>query len=137
MEYSVITSGKSLKREFTKTFDHNNKSGNDPKTCRLYDEFLGMYGHKASTTPQCTLGTLTSSDPEKSPPPKKRKARAPTPSPVISWLNDYRDDQCKYREEQRNFREEQQRQENAHHSQKLDILGRIVGLFESSLNAKK
>ena len=95
---------KSLKREFTKTLDHNNKGGNDKKTCKLYDDFMGIYGRKASSQAQCTISSLPSNDSDENtctPAKKMRKERSATVSSIMGWLNEYREEPKKYRGEQR------------------------------------
>lgn len=64
---------KSVKREYRSVIDHNAKSGNEPKTCKFFDEMNNLYGNKPSTRPQFVLDT---SDPCAS---KSKKACKSTP----------------------------------------------------------
>lgn len=55
---------KTVKREYKNTVDHNNKSGNDKKSCKFYEELNDLYGTKPSTTPSYTMESTQSSVPD-------------------------------------------------------------------------
>lgn len=42
---------KDIKRKYMETKDHNNKSGNDPKTCKFYEELEEILGEKPCVKP--------------------------------------------------------------------------------------
>lgn len=42
---------KDIKRKYMETKDHNNKSGNDPKTCKFYEELEEVLGEKPCVKP--------------------------------------------------------------------------------------
>ena len=49
---------KSLKNEYRKTVDNNNKSGAGRKTCRYYEDFNQLYGNRSATKPQFVLASM-------------------------------------------------------------------------------
>lgn len=49
---------KDIKRKYTETKDHNNKSGNDPKTCKFYDELEDVLGDKPCVAPVAVASNL-------------------------------------------------------------------------------
>ncbi|XP_043285711.1 uncharacterized protein [Venturia canescens] len=82
---------KDIKRKYTETKDHNNKSGNDPKSCKFYEELDEILSEKPNITPVALASNLqkrkisdfedsndgsecsTASTQEKKPPGKKKK----------------------------------------------------------------
>lgn len=42
---------KDVKRKYTETKDHNNKSGNEPKNCKFYEELEEVLGEKPCIKP--------------------------------------------------------------------------------------
>lgn len=53
---------KAVKRAYKEAIDHNNMTGADKKTCKFYDELDTLYGTRAGTSPEFTLGTMASVD---------------------------------------------------------------------------
>lgn len=49
---------KDIKRKYTETKDHNNKSGNDPKTCKFYEELEEVLGEKPCVKPVALASNL-------------------------------------------------------------------------------
>lgn len=49
---------KDLKRKYMETKDHNNKSGNDPKICKFYDELEDVLGEKPCVKPVAIASNL-------------------------------------------------------------------------------
>lgn len=49
---------KDIKRKYMETKDHNNKSGNDPKTCKFYDELEEVLGEKPCVQPVAIASNL-------------------------------------------------------------------------------
>ena len=89
---------KSLKREYRATVDHN-KSGNDRKECPFFDEFNELFGFKAASRPNFTIGSIQgesqqSSSDEQIPvvAPSKIKPKRKS-SQVTEWLQSYEERQ--------------------------------------------
>lgn len=57
---------KDLKRKYMETKDHNNKSGNDPKTCKFYDELEEILGEKPCVKPIAVASNLRKRKPASS-----------------------------------------------------------------------
>ncbi|KAL0098770.1 hypothetical protein PUN28_020726 [Cardiocondyla obscurior] len=49
---------KDIKRKYMETKDHNNKSGNDPKTCKFYEEIEEVLGEKPCVKPVSIASNL-------------------------------------------------------------------------------
>lgn len=49
---------KDIKRKYMETKDHNNKSGNDPKTCKFYEELEEVLGEKPCVKPVSIASNL-------------------------------------------------------------------------------
>lgn len=49
---------KDIKRKYMETKDHNNKSGNDPKTCKFYNELEEVLGEKPCVQPVAIASNL-------------------------------------------------------------------------------
>ncbi|XP_025157658.1 trihelix transcription factor GTL2-like isoform X2 [Harpegnathos saltator] len=49
---------KDIKRKYMETKDHNNKSGNDPKTCKLYEELEEVLGEQPCVKPITVASNL-------------------------------------------------------------------------------
>ena len=43
-----VNKWKSMKCDWLRTVDHNNKSGKECKTCRFYEQFNNLFGHRTS-----------------------------------------------------------------------------------------
>ena len=48
---------KSLKREYMSIMDHNNKTGNEPKTSTFFEDFNCLYGTNPKTKPKYTISS--------------------------------------------------------------------------------
>lgn len=49
---------KDIKRKYMETKDHNNTSGNDPKTCKFYEELEEILGEKPCVKPVAIASNL-------------------------------------------------------------------------------
>lgn len=49
---------KDIKRKYMETKDHNNKSGNDPKTCKFYEDLEEVLGEKPCVKPVSLASNL-------------------------------------------------------------------------------
>jgi len=49
---------KDIKRKYMETKDHNNTSGNDPKTCKFYEELEEILGEKPCVKPIAVASNL-------------------------------------------------------------------------------
>lgn len=49
---------KDIKRKYMETKDHNNKSGNDPKTCKFYEELEEILGEKPCVKPVAVASNI-------------------------------------------------------------------------------
>ncbi|XP_036140288.1 uncharacterized protein LOC118645564 isoform X2 [Monomorium pharaonis] len=49
---------KDIKRKYTEVKDHNNQSGNDPKTCKFYEELEDVLGEKPCVKPVAVASSL-------------------------------------------------------------------------------
>ena len=48
---------KTMLRSYKKTVDHNNKSGNDKRSCLFYSELNNLFGFKPNVKPHATLSS--------------------------------------------------------------------------------
>lgn len=126
---------KALKREYKKTFDHNNTSGNDRKECPFYDEFNSLYGMKAGTKPAFTLGTLEETqnideDVDESPStskPQPKKQKRKKKEETLQWLAGYEERQVAARKEYLDTQREM-------HKDKVSLFERLIQAVEKNNN---
>jgi hypothetical protein len=132
---------KSLKREYRVAIDHNQKSGNDKKTCPFYEEFNRLYGFKASTAPAFTMGSInvdhveavegeelpTLTSPKATLRKRQKKVKRVDGTP--EWITDY---------EQRQVERQEKRAEerNKMHTDRLNIMERMLDIMEEKKTNK-
>ncbi|KAK6178292.1 hypothetical protein SNE40_013095 [Patella caerulea] len=71
-ETQCVNKFKAIKKQYVQCVDHNSKTGNDPITCKFYDEFDEVFGTSDSAKPLFTLAN----EKREPPAPKKFKCMA-------------------------------------------------------------
>lgn len=120
---------KSLKREYSATVDHNNKSGNVRKECPFFDELNELFGFKAASRPKFTIGSIQgesqqSSSDEQIPvvAPSKIKPKRKS-SQVTEWLQSYE-------ERQVDLQREKMEMQRDMHKEKMSMMEKLLNAIE-------
>ena len=125
---------KSMKREYRSVQDHNNRTGNDPKTCLLYNEFCELYGGRAASNPIAVVDTfdvgvpLVPLVPQRNP---VRNRRVPAPGTRDALLEEHIASTKRYREEQQEFQRRALEQQERHHVERIAILQQILEVMRN------
>ncbi|XP_070549382.1 uncharacterized protein [Ptychodera flava] len=130
---------KNLKKAFMEFVDGRKKTGTQTRTCRHYERFSVLYGHREGTNPTVTIdsdalssdssGTIPETRSKPDQPTKKRKARLDRMSmqdrlfTVVSKMEDKNDELLSLMQQQ--------------HDQKMQRMDRMLDLYEKSINNNK
>ena len=74
------------------TKDHNERTGNEPKTCPFFKELDELYGNTATANPSFTMDTLDQGDEETEEKKRKKKQKRRSSDDLKDFLKEQHDE---------------------------------------------